>query len=100
MQRMGVIQLSGGPWASHFVMRVFQRLIERVLAGLNPPEGPAYVVVYIDDVLVFSQTLKDHLHHLHRVIHGIHDAGLKLKPVHKRGGGISRIPGHSTRAED
>lgn len=27
--------------------RVFQRLMERILAGLNPIDGPAYVVVYI-----------------------------------------------------
>ena len=28
---------------------VFQRLMERVLAGLNPEDGPDYVVVYIDE---------------------------------------------------
>ena len=59
---------------------VFQRLMERVLAGLNPEDGPDFVVVYIDDVLVFSRTLDEHLEHLHCVIQRIHDAGLKLKP--------------------
>ena len=59
---------------------VFQRLMERVLAGLNPEDGPDFVVVYIDDVLVFSCTLDDHLEHLCCVIQRIHDAGLKLKP--------------------
>lgn len=40
---------------------VFQQLMERVLAGLNPSDGPSFVVVYIDDVLVFSRTLEEHL---------------------------------------
>ena len=47
---------------------VFQRLMQRVLAGLNPPNGQAYVVVYIDDVLVFSSSLEEHLQHLRCVI--------------------------------
>lgn len=59
---------------------VFQRLMERVLAGLNPPDGAAFVVVYIDDVLVFSRSLEEHLEHLRRVILRICEAGLKLKP--------------------
>ena len=35
----------------------FQCLMERVLRGLNPEEGPDFVDAYIDDVLIFSQTL-------------------------------------------
>ncbi len=54
--------------------------MERVVAGLNPEDGPDYVVVYIDDVLVFSRTLDDHLGHLRHVIQRIQDAGLKLNP--------------------
>ena len=61
---------------------VFQRLmdLERVLAGLNPEDGPDFVVVYIDDVIVFSRSLDEHLQHLRRVNERIRDAGLKLKP--------------------
>lgn len=33
---------------------VFQRLMQRVLMGLNPDNGPAFVSVYIDDILVYS----------------------------------------------
>ena len=43
---------------------VFQRLMQRVLAGLNPPDGPDFVSVYLDDVLVFSRSLQEHLEHL------------------------------------
>ena len=60
---------------------VFQRLMERVLARLNPEDGPDFVVVYIDDVLVFSRTLEEHLEHLRCVIQRIQEAGLKLKPT-------------------
>ena len=60
---------------------VFQRLMQRVLAGLNPDAGPDFVAVYIDDVLVFSRTLEEHLSHLQAVIERIQEAGLKLKPV-------------------
>ena len=60
---------------------VFQRLMQRVLMGLNPPGGKDFVTVYIDDVLVFSQSLQDHLEHLRQVIRCLQEAGLKLKPT-------------------
>ena len=40
---------------------VFQRLMTRVLMGLNPTNGPDFVTVYIDDVLIFSKSLEEHL---------------------------------------
>ena len=59
---------------------VFQRLMQRVLHGLNPESGVDFVSVYIDDILVFSRTLEEHLEHLCLVIQRIQSAGLKLKP--------------------
>ena len=59
---------------------VFQRLMQRVLAGLNLEAGPDFVAVYIDDVLIFSQTIEEHLMHLRAVIQRIREVGLKLKP--------------------
>lgn len=53
--------------------------MEHVLRGLNPEEGPDFVDAYIGDVLVFSQTLDEHLHHLSLVLNAIKKAGLKLK---------------------
>ena len=58
---------------------VFQRLMQRVLMGLNPAEGPDNVTVYIDDILIFSRTSEDHLQHLHSVLKRLKEAGLKLK---------------------
>ena len=58
---------------------VFQRLMQKVLMGLNPVDGSHFVSVYIDDVLIYSRTLKEHLEHLKTVIQRIEGAGLKLK---------------------
>ena len=52
--------------------------MQRVLAGLNPDAGPDFVVVYIDDVLVFSRTVEDHLNHLRAVIQRITEANSSL----------------------
>lgn len=58
---------------------VFQRPMQQVLMGLNVKEGPDFVTVYLDDVLVFSQTLEAHLHHLSMVLDCLMEAGLKLQ---------------------
>ena len=60
---------------------LFQRLMQKVLAGLNPDNGLNFVAVNIDDILVFSRTLEEHLEHLRLVIERLEEAKLKLKPV-------------------
>ena len=37
--------------------------------------------MFIDDVLVFSSTLEEHLQHLQLVIERLNEVGLKLQPV-------------------
>ena len=58
---------------------MFQRLIQRVLMGLNPESGPIFIAAYIDDILVFSTTLEDHLNHLCSVLECLKEVNLKLK---------------------
>ena len=60
---------------------VFQRLMQRILMPLNPEGESDFVSVYVDDVIVFSPTLEDHLEHLRTVMTSIAEAGLKLKPT-------------------
>ena len=59
---------------------VFQRLMQRVLMGLNPDEGPSFVSVYLDDIIIYSETLEAHLEHLPLVLRRFDKDGLKLKP--------------------
>ena len=74
----GLFQFQVMPFGLTNAPSVFQRLMERVLAGLNPEDGPDFVSVYINNVLVFSCTLEEHLQHLRQVIQRISAAGLKL----------------------
>ena len=59
---------------------VFQRLMQKVLLDLNPKNGVDFVTVYIDDILVYSKTLEQHLDHLKAVMDRLIQTGLKLKP--------------------
>ena len=59
---------------------VFQRLMHCVISGLNPPDGKDFVTVYLDDILVFSSSLSDHLDHLQKVLNRLKSVNLKLKP--------------------
>lgn len=54
----------------------FQRLIQRVLAGLEYE----CCFVYLDDILLASQTFQEHLLHLREVFNRFRDAHLYLKP--------------------
>ena len=80
----------------------FQRLMDCVLAGISPEQ----CLIYLDDIIVFSQTFQEHLQRLSNVLKEIRKAGLKLqgskckfacKEVHYLGyivsqGGISPDP--------
>lgn len=54
----------------------FQRLMEKVLEGMVWDT----VVVYLDDVVIFSQTIEDHMTHLKQVLDRFRQHNLKLKP--------------------
>ncbi len=54
--------------------------MQQVMIGVNPEEGSDFVAVNLDDVLVFSRTLENHLQHLQFVMDRLMEAGLKLKP--------------------
>ena len=68
------------PFGLTNALAIFQRLMQQVLQGLNPTEEPSFVSAYIDDVLIFSKSLEEHLHHIGQVLDRLQAAGLKLKP--------------------
>lgn len=71
----GLYKFSVMPFGLINVPAVFQWLMK-----LNPASGPDFMAVNIDNNLVFSPTLEQHLAHLQAVIGRICEAGLKLKP--------------------
>lgn len=54
----------------------FQRLMERCVGDMNLKE----VLVFLDDLVIFSSTLEEHEHRLMRVLHRLKEYGLKLSP--------------------
>ena len=76
----GLIEFRVMPFGLTNAPAVFQRLMQQVLCGLNP-EGPGFVDVYIDDILVFFCTIEEHVVHLRQVLTRIRAANLKLKPL-------------------
>ena len=80
MTPQGLFKFCVMPFELMNVPSVFQHLMQWVLSGLNPRASPHFVAMYIDDALVFSPTLEEHIEHLKSVIQWISEAGLKLKP--------------------
>ena len=54
----------------------FQRLMESCLGVLHLN----WCIIYLDDIIVFSQTPEEHLHRLKAIFNKLRAAGLKLKP--------------------
>ena len=71
----GLFEFRVMPFGVMNVPAVFQRLMQRVLSGLR------FVSVYLDDVIVYSAMLEEHVSHLRIVFERLRTAGLKLKPT-------------------
>ena len=54
----------------------FQMVMTQVLRGLTWRQ----CLIYLDDILVFSETFDDHLSHLEQIFSRLRQANLKLKP--------------------
>lgn len=54
----------------------FQRLMEKCVGDLHLNE----VLVFLDDLIVFSESIEEHEARLMRVLHRLRDYGLKLSP--------------------
>ena len=76
----GLLKLNVMPFGLTNAPAVFQRLMLQVISSMSPMERPNFVSVYIDDLLVYSQTLEKHLVHLSKVMDKLREVNLKLKP--------------------
>jgi len=56
---------------------LFQRLMDLVLVGLTWE----FCLVYLDDIIIMSETFDDHLPRLTAVFNRLRSANLKLKPA-------------------
>lgn len=72
----GIYEWTRMPFGLRNSSITFSRVISQVLQGLNWKN----VLAYIDDILVFSKNLEDHMHHLDQVFDRLKKANLKLKP--------------------
>ena len=69
----GLFQFRQMPFGLQGAPATFQRMVDRLLDGIHD-----FSSAYIDDVIVFSRSWKDHLSHIEQVLQRIQDAGLTL----------------------
>ena len=62
------------PFGLATAVSTFQYLMSKVLTGLYN-----FAFMYLDDVLIFSQSYEEHLQHLHSVFQKFKEVGLKIK---------------------
>src|SRR6266536_3593523 len=58
-------------------LAIFQRLMNNDLRDYLRK----FCLVYLDDIIIYSKSLKDHKRHVRKVLQAIRSAGLKLKPA-------------------
>ena len=73
---LGFFECNRMPFGATNAPATFQRLMESCLGDLNLN----WCIIYLDDVVVYAPTVKEHLVRLEAVFQKLKDAGLKLKP--------------------
>src|SRR6266498_1239963 len=73
----GLYQFKVIPFGLVNASATFQRLMNNVLRDYLRK----FCLVYLDDIIIYSKSLKDHKQHVRKVLQAIRSAGLKLKPA-------------------
>ena len=73
---MGLYECESMPFGLCNTPPTFQRLMQNCLGELNL----TYCLIYLDDVIVFSETPEEHLQRMHVVFDHLQEHSLKLKP--------------------
>ena len=76
MRPLGFWECECMPFGLTNATATFQRLMESCLGELHLN----WCIIYLDDIIVFSQTPEEHIHRLRAVFNKLRTAGLKLKP--------------------
>src|SRR6185295_3801042 len=85
--RYGIYEFNVMPFGLCNASATFQRLMDHVYKGI----AWKFVVVYLDDTIVYSRTFDEHLTHLKRVFNRIKQAGLRLN-IEKRTFWMHQLP--------
>ena len=70
---IGKYQFNRVPFGLAQAPAYFQTLINKVLTGFN------FAMGYLDDIIIYSRTEEEHLHHLEQVFQSLESAGLKAE---------------------
>ena len=73
---LGFFECNRMPFGATNAPATFQRMMESCLGDLNLN----WCIIYLDDVVVYAPTVKEHLKRLEGVFQKLKSAGLKLKP--------------------
>ena len=74
--RSGLFEYNVMPFGLSNAPSTFERCMELVLKGLQWKT----LLIYLDDVIIFSRTFEEHISRLDEVFYRLSKAGLKLKP--------------------
>ncbi|KAK7939750.1 hypothetical protein WMY93_003076 [Mugilogobius chulae] len=83
----GLFQFRVMPFGLQGAPATFQRLMDHVLRDVSQ-----FSAAYLDDVVIYSRSWKEHLHHLQEVLKRIQAAGLTINPKVRNGSSRSRVP--------
>ena len=72
----GLYEFKRMPFGLSNVPATFQRLMNTALHGLLP----THCLIYLDDIIIFGKSRREHAHNLHLVLSRLRSAGLKIKP--------------------
>jgi hypothetical protein len=73
--RYGLFECLVMPFGLTNAPATFQRMINHVLRAYIDD----FVIVYLDDILIFSKTLEEHEEHVHKVLQTLQDANLLVE---------------------
>ena len=73
---LGFFQFVRMPFGLCNAGSTFQRLIERCMGADNLSS----CLLYLDDIIIFSETVDDHIHRLESILNRLKECGLKVNP--------------------